>query len=434
MSGSDRYARGIAAAIPLLAALGACGGQDQPSPTAPPAPAATREERWLQDIDYLASELPRLHPNLFYRTPRGEFDAVVAAVRQAAPAARDHEIVAGLMRVAAVAGDAHTSVWRWRGFRHLPLELTRLADGLYVTAAEPRLAATLGLRVAAIGGVPAAELEARATPFVSHENEAWLRVQVPQILAIPEMLHVLGAATDPGVASFRLEAADGARVEMEVAALAAPATLVDAATAAGASPPLHQQRRGENYWLTLLPESRTLYLQYNRCQNAAEPFASLAERAFAELARGAADRLVVDVRHNGGGDSRVDDRLIEGLRDRAAWREPGRLYCLIGGETFSSGMWTADDLRRLGAVLVGGPTGGKPNSYGNVSALQLPNSLLQVGYSTRYYQLVSGSDPPWLAPDLAVEPTIEDLRDGRDPLLEAVMAGGRRSGALTTRR
>ena len=140
------------------------------------------------------------------------------------------------------------------------------------------------------------------------------------------------------------------------------------------------------------------------------------------------------MRHNGGGDSRVDDRLIEGLRDRAAWREPGRLYCLIGGETFSSGMWTAHDLRRLGAVLVGGPTGGKPNSYGNVSTLQLPNSLLQVGYSTRYYQLVSESDPPWIAPDLAVEPTIEELRDGRDPLLEAVLAGGRRPGALTTGR
>ena len=97
-------------------------------------------------------------------------------------------------------------------------------------------------------------------------------------------------------------------------------------------------------------------------------------------------------------------------------------------------MWTADDLRRLGAVLVGGPTGGKPNSYGNVATLQLPNSLLQVGYSTRHYQLVSGSDPPWIAPDLAVEPTIGDLRAGRDPLLEAVVADGRRSGALATGR
>jgi C-terminal processing protease CtpA/Prc len=128
---------------------------------------------------------------------------------------------------------------------------------------------------------------------------------------------------------------------------------------------------------------------------------------------------VVDVRHNGGGDSRVDDGLIDGLRSRSAWRQRGRLYALISGETFSSGMWTADDLRRLGAVLVGTPTGGKPNAYGNVSTLQLPNSLIQVGYSTRYYELAAGSDPPSLAPEVAVEPTVADLRAGRDPVLEA---------------
>ena len=193
----------------------------------------------------------------------------------------------------------------------------------------------------------------------------------------------------------------------------------------GAAPPLHEQRPSDNYWLTLVEESRTLYLQYRRCQNGSESLASVADRAFGLLDRGAADRLVVDVRHNGGGDSQVDDHLIDGIRSRSAWRQRGRLDCLTSGETFSSGMWTADDMRNLGAVLVGSPTGGKPNSYGNVSTLQLPNSLLQVGYSTRYYQLISGSDPPWLAPELAVDETIADLRAGRDPLLDAAVADRR---------
>ena len=210
-----------------------------------------------------------------------------------------------------------------------------------------------------------------------------------------------------------------------MSALATPPPLVDLTTASGAPLPLHQQRTGENYWLTLVEESRTLYLQYRRCQNGSESFASVADRAFSLMDRGAADRLVVDVRHNGGGDSRVDDRLIEGLESRSAWRQRGRLYCLIGSGTFSSGMWTADDLRKLGAVLVGSPTGGKPNSYGNPSTLQLPNSLLQVSYSTRYYQLINGSDPPWLAPELAVDETIADLRAGRDPLLDAAVADRR---------
>jgi hypothetical protein len=172
-------------------------------------------------------------------------------------------------------------------------------------------------------------------------------------------------------------------MQLDVNALATPPQLVDLTTASGAPLLLHQQRTGENDWLTLVEESRTLYLQYRRSQNAGETLAAVADRAFSLMDRGAADRLVVDVRHNGGGDSQVDDHLIDGLRSRSAWRQRGRLYCLTSGETFSSGMWTADDLRTLGAVLVGGLTGGKPNSYGNVATLQLPNSLLQVGYSTR---------------------------------------------------
>ncbi len=411
-------------ALAALTGLAACGG-DQPSTTAPPLPASTREGRWQQDVDYLASELPRLHANLFFRISRAEFDAVVSPVRASTATARDHEIVAGLMRIAAAAGDGHTAVYRWSRFSQLPLAFTRLSSGLYVTSASAGLASVLGTRVVAVGDVPVAELEARAAPFVSYENTAWLRVQLQQHLAIPEMLSVLGASAEVGRAAFLLEASDGARVAVTVDAVAASVPLVNLAAASGAEPPLHEQRRSSNFWFTEIPDSRTLYLQYNRCQNGSESLSSVADRVFGLLDRGAVDRLVVDVRHNGGGDSQVDDHLIDGIRSRSAWRQRGRLYALIGGETFSSGMWTADDLRRLGAVLVGSPTGGKPNSYGNVRTLQLPNSLLQVGYSTRYFELISGSDPEWIAPELPVEPTIADLRAGRDPLLDAAIADRR---------
>jgi hypothetical protein len=238
-------------AVPLLSGLIACGGGDRPSPSAPPAPAATREGCWIQDIDYLAAELPRLHPNLFFQASRGEFDSVVAAVRATAATAPDHVIVAGLMRIVAVAGDGHTAVYRWRGFGYLPLALTRLADGLYVTGASASLASSLGMRVVAIGDVPVAVLEARAAPFVSHENEAWLRVQVPLLLAIPEMLHVLGAAGDPTTATFRLEAPDGSPLPLEVSALSTPPLLVDVTTAAGAGPQGRPSAAGPREGLTV---------------------------------------------------------------------------------------------------------------------------------------------------------------------------------------
>jgi len=41
---------------------------------------------------YDAAELARLHPNLFFRTPRADFDRSVDEVRRAAPTSADHEV------------------------------------------------------------------------------------------------------------------------------------------------------------------------------------------------------------------------------------------------------------------------------------------------------------------------------------------------------
>jgi len=427
LTGGGRHRAGPVL-LGLLVALVACGGggEPRPVPSPPPSPAATRDGRWIQDIDYVSSELPRLHPNLFFQTPRAEFERVADELRRAVPSRQDHEVVVGLMRLVALPGDGHTTLRRGSGFRALPLALTRLADGVYVTAADDDRAGILGARVVAIGDLATAELEAAAAALVSHENDAWLRVQVPQLLVIPEVLHALGAVSDPSRVTVWVEDGTGARLSAEAPALSSPPALVDLTTAAGARLPLHRQRPNDNYWFTLVEGSRTLYLEYNRCQQGPEPFGTFADRVLRLLDQNAADRLVVDVRHNGGGDSQVDDPLIRGLQDRPAQRQRGRLFCLIGGETFSSGLWTADDLRKLGAVLVGSPTGGKPNSYGDVRTFSLPNSRLEVGYSTKYFRLLEGEDPPSLMPEVAVEPTIADLRAGRDPLLEAAIAFGSR--------
>jgi hypothetical protein len=408
-------------ALALLPVAAGCGSDDGARLDPPPPPAATRDGRWIQDVDYMTLQLARLHPNLFFATPRATFEAAAADLAAAIPRLADPEVVIGLMRLAALPGDAHTSLYGWAGFHRLPLRLARLADGLYVVAAEESLAAALGARVLAVGDVETAELETRAAALVSHENEAWLRVQVPQLLVITEVLAALGATDVTSGARVWLQPLQGGPFALDVAARTPLPVLVDLITASGAPVPLHQQRRNPNYWFTTLEGSRSVYLQYNRCRPGAEPFADFAARVFRVLDQGGADRLVVDVRDNGGGDTEIDDALIQGLQERPAWRRRGRLFCLIQGATFSAGMWTALELQRLGAVTVGAPTGGKPNSHGNARSLFLPNSQLEVGYSTRFNRLVEGADPPSVLPELPVEPTIDDLRLGRDPLLDAAL-------------
>jgi hypothetical protein len=105
-----RSRTGALAATVLVGCLAACGGDSPPSPSAAASPAATRDGRWVQDLDYLSGELARLHANLFFRTPRADFERAVEDVRHAVPRLSDAEVVIGIMRIVALVGDAHTGV------------------------------------------------------------------------------------------------------------------------------------------------------------------------------------------------------------------------------------------------------------------------------------------------------------------------------------
>ena len=178
-----------------------------------------------------------------------------------------------------------------------------------------------------------------------------------------------------------------------------------------------------NYWYEYLPEAQCLYIQYNKCRNDPDdPFAGFVTALFAFTGEHRPQRVIVDLRFNGGGSSSVIKPLLDGLKSRPELAAKGHLYALVGSQTFSSGLMAAIDLRdSLHAILIGGPTGNKPNHYGEQRNVSLPNSRLVVHYSTKHFHLILDADPPTLAPDITVSPAISDFLAGRDPVLEAAL-------------
>jgi C-terminal processing protease CtpA/Prc len=132
-------------------------------------------------------------------------------------------------------------------------------------------------------------------------------------------------------------------------------------------------------------------------------------------------RVVVDLRWNGGGDSRVISPLKKALAARP--KLAGHVYVLIGPNTFSSALDNAMEWKReLRATLVGEPTGGKPGGYyGEVKKLTLPNSKLVVRYTSKYFGGPPDQDASSLTPDIAAPLTLGDLISGRDPALGAAI-------------
>ncbi|MCP4249784.1 MAG: hypothetical protein GY778_22300 [bacterium] len=416
-----RPARWGTMALGLLVA--GCLGQ-----TRPPVAAETREGRWRQDLQYLNTNLRRLHADLFFKIEPDAFDATIQVLDRSIDALADHEIIVGLMRLVTRVGDAHTRL-HWQGhtpWRSYPLRLYWFSDGLYVVAAHREYAEAVGKRLVGLGGAEVAEVCAALAEVIPHENQAALRQYLPDHLVVPQILRALGYADDDDRTEYVFADADGRELTVEVTppgrrGFRSWRRWVSARNQAGGSRPLYLTRYSD-YWFHYLEDSKTLFCQYNRCaDNPERPFAEFAKRVLTFVDEHPVERFVLDLRRNAGGDSRVAAPLIRGLAGRKNINRPGGVLVLVGRRTFSSALLNALTLqRRTEAVFIGEPTGQKPNAFGEVKRFKLPNCKIPVSYSTRYFKMVSG-DPPSFVPDVLVEVSSADYFAGRDRVLEAAL-------------
>ncbi len=95
---------------------------------------------------------------------------------------------------------------------------------------------------------------------------------------------------------------------------------------------------------------------------------------------------------------------------------------ITGPGTFSAAAVNALDMRNeANAILVGSPTGMRPNHYGEHAEFRLPNSGFRVSYSTYYHRFGADTDSA-VVPDQNIEPTWAEFRAGRDPVIEWVLS------------
>ena len=59
--------------------------------------------------------------------------------------------------------------------------------------------------------------------------------------------------------------------------------------------------------------------------------------------------------------------------------------------------------------------------YGDFRIMYLPNSGLEIHYSTKWFQLLSSNAPASLEPDLRARQSLQDCLARRDPALEAAL-------------
>ena len=409
------FAWGRSAGVPVRA------GRD-PLRQQPRAGAGLTPAQWAEDLDFLAAELPKKHKNLFYKISESEFRGRVEAFKAKLPSLGREEILAGLMKVIAAVGDSHTTLG-YRPEQGRPLMLYWFKDGVSILNTVGEHENILYGKITAIGGKPIEEVVSVLTSLIPHENDAQVKNRVTNLLTDTAVLHGAGIIPSPDRASLAVLTAAGRPLSVEMAPIAfssKPDWLVDTADESGA--PLYIKNRRLFYWFEVLPKSRTLFFKYNSCQPMKDrPFGPFVKDLFAAAAAGDVGRIIIDLRHNGGGNSAIFAPFLAELKQRPSLCRRGGIFVLIGRRTFSSAILNALDLKKeTPAVFAGEPTGGKPNHFGEVQMFLLPRSGLAVTYSVKYFQVVEG-DPDSLVPDILVEPTTADYLRKSDPVLERVL-------------
>ena len=407
------------------------------------APADPRETRpvdaaWREDIRLVARELPRMHPNLFYRMSRASWDSAVSSLEQRLPKLTRNQALVGMMQLVALPNDGHTSINPMFdpnfGWRYYPLQFEWLEDGLYIRAAAPAHGGLVGARVLRIGRVSAEEALVAVARTLPHENEWWIRAWAPWRLAIPEILEGLGLVQD--MEALPLEVEREGRRETVVVHPAGrlepkghdPNGPIDRSgwvdmQRAGETP-LWRRQPGRPYWVEYLVESRLLYVCYRGVVSMPDlPNQAFWRGVFALADSLPVDRLVLDLRENGGGNSFYNRQMVRSIIARPALDSPDRLFVLIGGRTFSAAMNLVLDLEQwTNATFVGTPTGNATLFFGDHTQLLLPRSGITVNVSSLpWYPSDPRDQRLFKAPALYTPFTSRDYVTGHDPALAAIL-------------
>jgi hypothetical protein len=388
--------------------------------------AQTREQRWQEDIRFAQSEIIRLHPNPFTKVTRDAFNNSITELLDSVSSKTDFQIQAGLAKAIAAIGDGHTSApIPAMQARLLPIRLRWFPDGLFVVSASEAQIRLLGKQVLQIGGKSAEEAYTAVRTYISHEYDLWARLLAgsQNYMVSPDLLNLAGVTSDSGPVAFTFRNPDGSTFDATLEPTAV--TLVSAPYLSRPRAPLYRRAPQQAYWYEYLPEARTLYVKYNSCRDVpALPMSAFSDDVMAAIAANPVERIVIDLRNNGGGDSSVIFPLLSKLGEaieRGTLRLTKGGYAIIGRETFSSAVNNTVDLKQGGAILVGEPTGQGGTHYGQTASIVLPNSRIVVSTSTRLLQ-VPGFDFGTILPDIAVDLNSADFFADRDPVLDAILS------------
>lgn len=397
----------------------------------PEADAGRIEARQRADLDYFDRLIREGHPDPFHKmTEEAWRNAVVSLDARLPLEAKKFDF--SLKRLASMVGDGHTTVFpQTQGhdaWKLLPVFIQRFSDGWVITAAAPSHVDLVGARLDSIEGRPISEIVRHARAVLPADNEL-THLWLAGVLMQTYDFYVNAGAAGRNEVIFDLTLPNDTRRTVKVPA----GPITRNPNSRGAPADWHAIGR-DTLWLSdpntpffthWFPDEQALYVQVNQVNDGPDQtLAKFGKDVFKELSTRQARSIIFDLRNNNGGNTTFTYDFLRAIDRYEALERDGSVIALIGPRSYSATMDVIGRLQNdMDAVLVGWPTGGRPNIYSTERPFTLPYSRISGSISVRWHQHgVSGNDiRPWFPPDIAVWPSRMDILAGRDPVLEKAL-------------
>lgn len=394
---------------------------------------------WQSDLRFLQETIHKDYPFLFKKTTPEKFDAAVEQLYREIPKLQEHEIEVGLARLVSSFEYGHTALSLRRGpvkFHQLPVNLYFFSDGIYIEGIRKEYKEALGAKVISIEGTPVEKALEAIRPVVPTENDQYLKGYGLPYLLIPEILHAqkITPVLKQNI-TFTLER-NGKTFEQTIAST----DIADQPTDYGFTQqndewlsirnqnatPLYIKDLDKLYFYEYLPQHKTVYVRHSQVlddQNQAT-IKDFYNGVFDFIEKNDVDRLVIDVRLNGGGNNYKNKPVVTGIIQTKKINQTGKLFVIIGRRTFSACQNLVNEFSNYtNAIFIGEPTGENVNFYGDNHRVELPKSKTPVFLSFAWWQdKPQWENNPWLAPHLAVDMSFEQYRNNQDPVLDAALS------------
>ena len=395
-------------------------------------------KQWQDDLRFLQNTVHKDYPFLFKKTTSEAFDAAVDKLYAEIPNLEEHEISVGFARIIGMFKYGHTRMG-WRDnpvqLRQLPINMYHFSDGVYVQGVHKDYSEAIGAKVTAIGGMPIMEALKKVYPVVPVENEQFFRAYGFLYLISPEVLHAQGVIpelSDNVSISFEKDGKSftktltvmpvGKMVPTTYGYVQTQEDWLDARESGDT--PLYLKNLDKIYYYEYIPEKKIVYVRQSQIQDdPSEAIPQFYDRVFDFIENNDVERLVLDVRLNGGGNNYKNKDVVTRIIESKKVNKVGNLMVILGRRTFSACQNLVNELDNYtNATFIGEPTGENVNFYGDNNEHILPNTKTPVYLSFAWWQdKPQWENADWLAPHVAIDMSFEDYKTNKDPVLEAAL-------------